>query len=157
MKIYTVEDIERTFAWLEENDDQAEEIFKELDKLQPNILAFLFSDNHVIFSNNEKELLVFACLVLYKCTMGTPRELISMEEIEQIEGKNYALVNEKLSYDEQINLFFKGYPQEDLLAFIEDFISDEEDDEYAVNPESKLPIFITLKTISDCLTMTQPT
>ena len=153
-KIYTEQDVESTFEWLEQNDQQAEQIFLDMDRMQPNILAYLFSDHQAVFSSNERELLVFACLVLYKCTSDGHEEHIDLETIELAESKNYAKVNDKLNYQDQIEIFFKDYIQVDLLAFVEDFISDEEDDLYAVSKESKLPIFITLKSLIDVLAPT---
>lgn len=152
MKKYTDQQIEDTFKWLEEHDDQSEAIFQEIDAQQPNLLAYLFSEPLSVFTANEKELLVFASLVLYKTTAGHMGRTIELEEIEDAESKNYELVNDELRYSEQIDLFFTDYPQEDLLAFVEDFIDSDEDDEYAINEESRLPIFICLKTMIDVLT-----
>ena len=150
-RIYTSEDIEATFEWLEQHDQQAEQIFAEMDQLQPSILAYLFADHHKVFSSNERELLVFASLVLYKCTAKDLLGSIDLETIEATEAANYAQVNDKLNYQDQIGIFFENYLQVDLLAFVEDFIGDGEDDLYAVSKESKLPIFVTLKTLIDVL------
>ena len=152
MKIYTDQEIEKAFEWLEKHDGDIEEVFKDIDLHQPNLLAYVFSDSLASLSKNEKELLVFGILVLYKCTSAHNLGLITPDEIENAEAKNYDLVDEQLGYKEQIDIYFKDYPQEDLLAFVEDFMTSEEDEEFAVSMESKLPIFITLKTVIDVLT-----
>ena len=152
MKIYTDQEIDKAFQWLEKHDGDIEEIFKDIDHNQPHLLTYIFSDSLSSLSKNEKELMVFGILVLYRCTSAHNLDVITPEEIENAEAKNYDLVNEKLSYKEQIDIYFQDYPQEDLLAFVEDFMESEEDEEFAVGMESKLPIFITLKTVIDVLT-----
>lgn len=152
MKIYTDQEIDEAFQWLEKHDEDIEEIFADIDNNQPNLLAYVFSDSLASLSNNEKELLVFGILVMYKCISAHNLDLITPEAIDSAEAKNYDLIDEKLDYQEQLDIYFKDYPQEDLLAFVEDFIASEEDEEFAVSAESKLPIFITLKTVIDVLT-----
>ena len=152
MKKFLETDVEATFEWLETNDNQADQILRELDSRQPYLLGYLFSDSFETLSENEKELLVFATLVIYKCTQSEVQREISYQEIEEAEANNYTLLDEKLTYKEQMDIFFNNYIQEDLLAFVEDFIDDDEGDEFAVTPESKLPLFLALKSIIDVVT-----
>ena len=52
------------------------------------------------------------------------------EEIEEIEEQNWTLLNETKAkgFREKLDAFFEDYPQEDLLAFVEDALVEDEDD-----------------------------
>jgi hypothetical protein len=50
-------------------------------------------------------------------------------------------------FQHKADVFFKDYPQEDLLAFVEDALADDEDSE--VTKEGREPMFVALKTIID--------
>lgn len=152
MKVFSEADIEQTFEWLEANDDKADAIFRSIDEQQPELLAYLFSESFDSFSNNEKELLVFGTLVIYQCTASEIKRTLHLEDFEKAENANYDQVDDQLSTEDQMTKFFENYVQEDLLAFAEDFIGEEEEDEYAVSTEAKLPLFIALKSIIDVIT-----
>ena len=57
------------------------------------------------------------------------------------------------NFRDRLNEFFEGSDQEDLLAFAEEAVLEDEDDpESIVTKEGKEPIFIALKTMVDVLT-----
>ncbi|MFK8104727.1 MAG: hypothetical protein AB8G15_19570, partial [Saprospiraceae bacterium] len=57
------------------------------------------------------------------------------------------------SFRDRLDVFFKDYPQEDLLAFAEDaLVEEEEDSDINLTKEGKELMFVALKTIIDCLT-----
>jgi hypothetical protein len=56
-------------------------------------------------------------------------------------------------FRDRMTPFFKGYKQEDLLAFVEDSLTeDEEDTENVVTKEGREPMFVALKSVIDALT-----
>ncbi|MFT5382917.1 MAG: hypothetical protein ACI81W_000313, partial [Saprospiraceae bacterium] len=58
--------------------------------------------------------------------------------------------NQSKGFRDKLDVFFENTSQEDLLAFVEDaLVQDEEDD--MISPEGREYVFITLKTIIDCL------
>ena len=59
------------------------------------------------------------------------------------------MTNISRKFNEKIDPFFKDYPQEDLLAFVEDSLVQDEDSE--ITNEGRDYIFIALKTIIDSL------
>ena len=48
-----------------------------------------------------------------------------------------------------MDVFFENYQQEDLLAFVEDSLIDDEDE--IVTKVGREPMFVALKSIIDCL------
>ena len=76
---------------------------------------------------------------------------INEKTLGEAEERNWTLLQSSKSnnFQERLNPFFENYPQEDLLAFVEDALADEEDDGLLTR-EGREPIFITLKSILDC-------
>ncbi|HMN89044.1 MAG TPA: hypothetical protein PKE68_03425 [Saprospiraceae bacterium] len=52
--------------------------------------------------------------------------------------------------NDRLNVFFDQYLQEDLLAFIEEALADDDDDPI-VTKEAREGMFVVLKTLTDCL------
>ena len=81
----------------------------------------------------------------------TTYQKIDQETIELKEEKNYELIEKSKakSFRERLDVFFKEHPQEDLLAFAEDVLSDNDEDDETISSPAKEPIFIAIKTIVD--------
>jgi spore cortex formation protein SpoVR/YcgB (stage V sporulation) len=79
------------------------------------------------------------------------KEQVSQEEIGEIEEANWELLegqNAK-TLSQKMDVFFKDYPEEELLVFIEDLCADEEEEDIT-GPGAELMV-IGLKTIADAL------
>ena len=50
-----------------------------------------------------------------------------------------------------MDVFFEDYAQEDMLAFVEDNLVEDEDS--TITKEGREPIFVALKSVIDVLTM----
>ena len=140
-------------------DGDFDEIIAEFKAQQPAILGYLFSEPFLVLTQEEKEYLLYLSLVVWESceeVLGVCAE-ISPEELEEIEEKNWEKFNEARgkNFREKLDVFFDQYPQEDLLAFVEDSLviseADEVSEDFEVTKEGREPIFIALKTIIDCL------
>ena len=124
-------------------------------KEQPIFLGFLFSENFNTLFEKEREFLLFLVVVIYEAskegTGDAPME-IDEDAIEIAEEKNWEIIGNSSAkiFRERIDPFFENYPQEDLLAFVEDALADDEEAEF-ITKESREAIFITAKTLIDCL------
>ena len=81
-------------------------------------------------------------------------ESVSEDLIGDAEEKNYSILEASTSsnFRERLDTFFEGYPQEDLLAFAEEAVLEDEDDaDSLVTKEGREPIFIAAKTVIDVL------
>ena len=120
---------------------------------QPVLLAYLFSENLNLLTQQEREYMMFLALVIWKASYDVHPELdpIGQHLIEEREENNWDVLNSCKSriFKERIDSFFVDYPQEDLLAFVEDSLIHDEDSE--ITKEGKEYIFVALKTIIDCL------
>ena len=103
-----------------------------------------------MLTKDEHKIMIFLFLVIYSA-FGSELETIEPNDIEITEEKNWELFNETSGseFQDKITPFFKDYDQEDLLAFVEDTLVD--DDDNPVTDEGRAVIFIGMKTVVDCL------
>ncbi len=134
-----------------------DEALAALKKEQPIVLAYLFSESFEVFSQKEREYLLFLVMVVYqsvrKCRSVEP---VGAEALESAEEKNWSMMEgvKAKRFRDRLDVFFEGYPQEDLLAFAEDSLIDADaEDTELVLKESREPLFIILKSLIDCFTV----
>lgn len=145
--------IERVLTRLESGaDDFAVEV-QDFAHSQPGLMTYLTDEDNDVFSEAERELLLFGAIVIYQSVTDQMTEPPAAEgaTIGQAEEANYAIVGEgKGPFRERITPLFEQSKEEELLAFAEDLLVGDEDD--VVSNEAREPLFITLKTVVDVLT-----
>lgn len=145
--------IDEVIESLEEGEENALKAIKQLREAQPIIAAYLFSESFSAFTKAEKDYLLYLCLVIWLASKRVIKNIpqISEAQLGEQEESNWQLLQSASarSFRDKLDIFFQDYSQEDLLAFVEDAISD--DEEGVVSPEGREPLFIALKTIIDCL------
>jgi len=151
--------IDQVALSLEGSTGAYEEAVEQLREEQPVVLAYLFNEELKIFTQGEKEYMLYLILVIWKAIEeADPGELpaISADTFTAKEEKNWELLQaqKKRSFRDKLDVFFDQYAQEDLLAFIEDALVEEEDEEEetVITKEGREAIFVILKTILDCWT-----
>ncbi len=145
--------IERVLSRLEVGDEDFAIELQDFAEAQPNLATFLTNEENEILSEEERSLLLFGALVIYQSvqeerTEGAP---VSETMIGQAEEENYALMPEKGNFRDRLTPFFEDSDEEELLAFIEDLISAETEEE-TISKEARAPMFLALKTVVDVLT-----
>jgi hypothetical protein len=117
----------------------------------PEINAYLDKENFGLLTEEEYELMWFIFSIVFLSYKEANEEWPTMEpeDIETTEDKNWEVMNENQAGDfyQKLSPFFEGYPQEDLLAFLEDIISP--DDESPITKIGSEIIFISIKSIID--------
>lgn len=130
---------------------QAETLERLRDE-QPVVLAYLFTEHVNAFLQQEKEYLLYLLLVLWESSKRVNPSLptATEEALSQAEEANWETLQEGSSkrFRDRLDVFFATTPQEDLLAFVEDSLLDEEDG--FVSKEGREPMFVMLKSILDC-------
>ncbi len=121
---------------------------------QPILLGYLFSENFEAFTQNEREYLLFLSAVIWKSVFRVwgRQEEVTEANLEAAEERNWSTIQNSSAqrFRERLNVFFDENPaQEELLAFVEDALLD--DEESPVTTEGREPLFISLKSIIDCL------
>lgn len=146
--------IERILARLESGTDDFALEIQDFAHAQPELMSYLTDEEIEVFTEPERELLLFGAVVIYQSITDerTEPDPISGEAISDAEEANYDLIGEgKGDFRERITPAFEQSAEEDLLAFVEDMLVGEAEDD-SITREAREPLFITLKTVVDVLT-----
>jgi hypothetical protein len=133
----------------EKGEHRPEDIFQDFGKVQPSLYAFLIDEQAKYLTKSEQSFYTFLISVIWKCI---PSHLDIHEDwISQYEEENWHTLDAVKSkkFSDKITPFFERCPEEELLAFIEDSLA--EDEELMISQVSKEWIFISLMTMIDCL------
>lgn len=156
MKFISETAIEQAAAALEASEQAFEDTINEMQEKQPVLLGYCFSENFQAFTQQEQEYMLFLALVIWKAVRDTAggQPVVEEEAISKAEDHNWELflANKTGDFRARLDPFFENYPQEDLLAFIEDALAEEEGAQAeVVSTEGRAALFVSLKTITDCL------
>ena len=147
--------IDAVILELEEADfEQEVAIFGEK---QPVLLGYVLSEDFELLTNEEREWLLYLVLVVWKATESVHGKIgpLSKNALETAEEANWERLESVTAkrFRDRMTPFFDNYDQEDLLAFVEDSLTeDEEDTEAVVTKEGREPMFVALKSVIDVLT-----
>ncbi len=159
MKFVPADTIDELIELLDNlSDEQYEQKTAAFAEAQPVIFAYLFDEeNFHLLTEDEKGFMQYLALICWasneRVNGATPEA--SEEQIGVAEERNYAMLDGQAARDfaDKLDSFFEEYPQEDLLAFVEEaLLEDEEEPESLLTKEGREPIFIALKTVIDVLT-----
>lgn len=141
-----IEELNRSDEALEKADDL-------MADTQPDLVQFLTQEELDALTEEEQDYLLLLGLTIWEASRRVMGDLpvLSTEGIGQAEEANYARLEnaQGKTFRERMDIFFEDYPQEDLLAFLEDALTDDEDD--IVTHEGRETLFVTLKTVIDAL------
>ncbi len=124
---------------------------------QPALLGFILSEDFELLTNDERDWLLYLAWVIWRATEKVQEKTppLSKNALEAAEEANWERLENVTAkrFRDRMTPFFEGYPQEDLLAFVEDNLTeDEEDTENVITKEGREPMFVALKSIIDVLT-----
>ncbi len=142
------------------SDEQYEEKVEQFAEAQPVLVAYLFNEeNFHLLTDDEKGYLQYLALITWIATVQVngPSDAVSEEMIGEAEERNYEILeaSKAKKFRERLDVFFEETTQEDLLAFAEEAVLEDEDDpESLVTKEGREPIFVAVKTVIDVLTAT---
>jgi hypothetical protein len=128
-----------------------------LGEKQPVLLSYVLSEDFELLTNDERDWLLYLVLVIWKACEKVHGEIepLSKNALETADELNWERLEHVTAkrFRDRMTPFFEGYKQEDLLAFVEDSLTeDEEDTENVVTKEGREPMFVALKSVIDALT-----
>lgn len=157
MNFINEDTINHVIDQLFEGEEKYERKVAEFSEEQPFILSFLLSNGFDVLEETEKSLLFYIAMVIYYSVKdeGEELDLVELEVIQRIDEENWTVVdqNKYRNLKEIADHFFVDYPQEDLLAFVEDALT--EDEEYDISNIGRNVIFVSMKTLIDILTQVE--
>lgn len=149
--------IEEAMAAFELSEKTEKTVKKTFQENQQMLYTYLFSDSFSFLKDGEKEIFLYLALLIYKSfnTVNPDLEAIAEATIGQYEEQNWEKWNDAKgkTFTDKLDTFFLNYPQEDLLALVEDSLIDEEEEDNYFNftKEGKEIMIIGLKTLIDAL------
>jgi hypothetical protein len=160
MKFVSEDAIDKVVDGLEKlDDDQYEQRMEAFAEAQPVLVAYLFNEeNFHLLTEDERGFLHYLSLIAWSAIekVNGPLPEVSEEMIGEAEERNYAMLENSTgkTFRDKLTPFFENHPQEDLLAFAEDAVTEDENEPDAlITKEGKEPVFIALKTMIDVLTV----
>jgi len=145
--------IESISEKINESRNSIDQAISDMQAKQPVLFSYYFSDGLKLLTSEEREYLLYLGLIIWQTISASIPDLplVSAEIIESAEEENWQVLNDSNAkkFREKLDIFFKSYPQEDLLAFVEDAMVDDEDT--FVTKEGRELLFISLKTSIDVL------
>lgn len=153
MKFVTEETIDQVVEALGSSDEALEHADDQMAETQPHLIQFLVQEELDALNEEERDYLLLLGMTVWEAarmTEGTLPE-ISAEALGEAEERNYEQLegSKGATFQDRMDIFFQEYPQEDLLAFVEDALTDDEDQ--VVTAEGRETMFITLKSVIDAL------
>lgn len=158
MKKITPELVDKVVVNFERlTDNKIEELLQELDSQQADSLAYILSEDFEALGEEENEILLLDTLILWQIINQAYDKvnIPNSDKIDQLQFDNWKMAEEltivkNQSFDDFVEPMIADYPEDELLYFILDTLIDEDDDnDESMNSESKLPMFIALKTLCD--------
>ena len=147
--------INAAVAWLDESDDHYEQTLQKLQAENPVLLSYHFSETFSACSRRQRQSALDLALVLYQAVKSEREQVppVTEEQLSQAEERNWDLLQDGAKsrhFHERLDVFFEDSPQEELLAFLEDALSDDSDG--WVTLEGREALYASLKSIVDCIT-----
>lgn len=147
--------IEKLLEEMEVESSKVEQHLKNFEEKQGAIYNWLISDSFDILTTEERGHLLYMAVVVWRATSTIEKEYhqVTPEEIEKQEEEVWTVFLEsKGRFRDKLDVFFKDYDQEDLLAFVEDALEIEEED--FLTPVGREIMFVIMKVLMDLLTKT---
>lgn len=118
---------------------------------QQEFLSYIKSEIAPSLIEEELKLFLFCISVIYNSVTFESEDSIEfdMEEFENYDEKNWGTRDKTIKFEKSKDMLFDGYKEEDLLAFVEDLISD--DEENVLTDVGKEIIFLNAKSYIDTL------
>lgn len=146
--------IDEVVLQLSISENAYQQVLERLQEAEPVLLGYLFSENFQVFTQSEKEYVLYLVLVIWQSIntqIQLPSSSVNEQSLSEAEEKNWNILQKvnARNFRDRLNVFFENYPQEDLLAFAEDALTDDTDN--LVTSEAREHLFIILKSIIDLL------
>ena len=129
-------------------DNMERQIKAQGEEFHAEFESYLEAEIYPNLTPEEAEVLHFCVCVIYGSLHS--KEMVvdfDLDAYPDAEEYNWSLRDKDKSFEKSLELYFENYPEEDLLAFAEDMIVEDEDQELSIAGQEI--IFITCKSYID--------
>lgn len=125
---------------------------------QEDLLEYLKSDTFSSLSASEKKILFFCFEVIFYSFENAHNKIpeFDIDDYLEAEEENWHVREEHSNWAKTVDSFFKNYSEEDLLAFLEDTLVEDDDNkddgDNEISEIAKEFIFISGKSYIDAIT-----
>lgn len=130
-----------------------EDITDDLFLKEEELLEYLKSDTFSSLSLAEREMLLFCFEVIFHSYRSAKNQSpeFDLDAYLDAEEENWHIREEHNNWTSTVDSLFKNYKEEDLLAFVEDTLVDDEEEDN-ISEIAKEIIFISSKSYIDSIT-----
>lgn len=150
--------IDHLIETMDTSPDGVKRFWSQCQSQFPELAHYILNVDQDILTEDEYDQMIFIAMICIQACINsnskTPISDIS-EKIAQIEDQNWEVIdNQRGDFRSKLNAFFDQYPEEDILAFVEDILVD--DDTSEISLVGREVIFVKLKTLIDYLMVISP-
>ena len=136
-----------------ENEAAYLEDLKKMAEQQQDLVAFIEQENYTLCTVDEVALIEYLTVIIYSGSQSVTNKklFITGKQLEKCEEENWDIFNatNTKNFAKILDRFFENFPQEDLLALVEDSLQPEDDS--IVTPVGREIIFVACKSIIDSI------
>ena len=158
MNIISAEIVEKT--WQETasmSPLEAPKVINKFSKQQPLIVAYLMAAGHDIFNRDERELLVYMGINVWKMmSQGEgPMPKVTDKILDKVEKNNYKMLDflegeSGADFSATVEKIFSNYNQPEVLRYVVEALFEDEEEGVEIRDEIKGMLMLNLKTVIDC-------
>ena len=133
-------------------------IMDQLTKKHPIILAYLMASGNDILNQDERELLLYLGIVVWRIMSqgNTPLPEVPEDILDEVESKNFNMLEylegeSETDFFDAVELITNNYNQPEVLKYVVEALMEDDDEEIDISDENKGMMMIYLKTVIDCL------
>ncbi len=119
----------------------------------PTLLAYLEQESNEVLLDEERDLQWYMIVVCISAVLESDIDVppFTVVGLSTAEEKNWEALQQggTGTWRERLDTFFDSYEQEDLLAFIEDMVQD--DEESPITTIGREVLFVTAKSVLDSI------
>ena len=137
--------------------EDAPEMIDRMTQEQPLILTYLMAVGDELFNQDERELLLFLGIVIWKIMQqgDTPLPEITEEMIDEVEESNFNMLEyldgeSEKEFNETTAAMIENFNQKEILAHVLEAIMEEPEEGCEITEENQGMLLIYLKTVIDC-------
>lgn len=138
---------------IDQDDFDMEAAMKNIDEKLSNVLSYSLSENFALLTEEEKDYFDYLGMTIMISCLNNVEDIQDKEqdEIASIEEAMWEKMEGQKSKDfnKRLDVFFQSAKEEDLMAFVEDGLTPEEND--FVSPAGRELMFVGLATMISAL------